>query len=391
MKLEHLKVRQELERKAKESLRKLEEEREETKQRLEMLLASQELEQASLERQVIEEELEHVGYLPIDVNFEGDVEHSVSQTAFQNGLASREAKGTVPKEMAQTDETIPPTNRQATACAKAVLQVKLSSALPDVEKGKGLGNTKLSPVTGRSGLKSQQEVMQKLTSRMPKERSCDQASELSRIELRRKRAETEQGGSIHSKLIQQAEHSVGLNVSDSSVKRNTVSGSMNQCAMPTKWTPMPIIDFPKIEILKFSGNPLDFVRFMKTFELNVESLIQEQDSSRCWLLFIQHCDGEAKKLMEFCLLLDPDEGYCKAKDILKENFGRKNVIARAHMERLHSEVNIKNDDERGLVKLAHDLEECELVFKELNLHSDINNFESTAKIVRRLPHASQTR
>ena len=164
---------------------------------------------------------------------------------------------------------------------------------------------------------------------------------------------------------------------------------MNQCAMPTKWTPMPIMDFPKIEILKFSGNPLDFVRFMKTSELNVENLIQ--DSSRCLLLLIQHCDGEAKKLIEFCLLLDPDEGYRKAKDVLKENFGRKNVIARAHMERLHSEVNIKNDDERGLVKLAHDLEECELIFKELNLHSDINNFESIAKIVRRLPHASQTR
>ena len=41
--------------------------------------------------------------------------------------------------------------------------------------------------------------------------------------------------------------------------------------------------------------------------------------------------------------------------------------------------------------MAHDLEESELIFKELNLHSDINNFESIAKIVRRLPHASQTR
>ena len=387
MKLEHLKVRQELERKAKESLRKLEEEREETKQRLEILQASQELEQASLERQVIEEELEHGGYLPIDVNFEGDVEHSVSQTAFQNGLASREAKGTFAKEMAQTDETIPPTNQQATACPQPELQVKPSSALPEVKKGSG--NPKSSPVTGRSGIKSQQEVVQKVTTRMPEESSCNQASERSRIELLRNRAETEQGESTHSKLIQQAEHSVGLNVPGSSVTHNTVSGSMNQCAMPTKWTPMPIMDFPKIEILKFSGDPLDFVRFMKTFELNVESLIQ--DSSRCLLLLIQHCDGEAKKLIEFCLLLDPDEGYRKAKDILKENFGRKNVIARAHMERLHSEVNIKNDDERGLVKLAHDLEECELIFKELNLHSDINNFESIAKIVRRLPHASQTR
>ena len=185
-----------MERKAKESLRKLEEEREETKQRLEILQASQELEQASLERQVIEEELEHGGYLPIDVNFEGDIEHSVSQTAFQNGLASREAKGTFAKEMAQTDETIPPTNQQATAYPQPELQVKPSSALPEVKKGSG--NPKLSPVTGRSGIKSQQEVVQKVTIRMPEESSCNQASERSRIELLRNRAETEQGESTHS-------------------------------------------------------------------------------------------------------------------------------------------------------------------------------------------------
>ena len=144
MKLEHLKVRQKLERKAKARLRKLEKKREETKQRLEMLQASQELQQASLERQVIEEELEHGGHLPIDVNFEGDVEHSVSQTAFQNSLASREAKGRDVKEMAQTDEMISPTNQQAAAFPQPELQVKASSALPEVEKD--LGNTKLLPV-----------------------------------------------------------------------------------------------------------------------------------------------------------------------------------------------------------------------------------------------------
>jgi len=69
------------------------------------------------------------------------------------------------------------------------------------------------------------------------------------------------------------------------------------------------------------------------------------------------------------LLLDPEEGYQKAKDILHDNFGRRNGIARAHMEKLRNDSHIKADDEMGLVRLAHDLEECELTFNKLKLHS----------------------
>ena len=90
-------------------------------------------------------------------------------------------------------------------------------------------------------------------------------------------------------------------------------------------------------------------------------------------------------------MLDPEEGYLKAKDILEENFGRSNVIARAYMDKLRSDVNIKADDEKDFVRLAHDLEESELTFRRLNLQSAINNFEMMAHIVKRLPYQSQTR
>jgi len=52
------------------------------------------------------------------------------------------------------------------------------------------------------------------------------------------------------------------------------------------------------------------------------------------LYLLQYCEGKAKRLIEHSALLDPKKGYKKAKEILFENFGRKNVIARAYVSKL---------------------------------------------------------
>ena len=149
------------------------------------------------------------------------------------------------------------------------------------------------------------------------------------------------------------------------------------------------IDLPKIKILKFTGDPTNYIRFIKTSEANVERVIK--DFNRRLLLLIQHCEGEPKKLIEFCLMLDPQRGYLHAKLILKDNFGRKNQIARAFIGKLHSDTKIDTNNEIGLVNLARDFEECELTFRELKLHSDINNVEAIGKVIKRLPYPLQNR
>ena len=88
---------------------------------------------------------------------------------------------------------------------------------------------------------------------------------------------------------------------------------------------------------------------------------------------------------------DPQRGYLHAKSILKDNFVRKNQIARAFIDTLHSDTKIDTNNEIGLVNLARDLEECELIFRELKLHSDINNFEAIGKVIKRLPYPLQNR
>ena len=46
---------------------------------------------------------------------------------------------------------------------------------------------------------------------------------------------------------------------------------------------------------------------------------------------------------------------------------------------------------KGLVNLARDLEECDLTFRQLNLHSRIDNFDTIGKIVRRLSYDLRNR
>jgi len=84
-------------------------------------------------------------------------------------------------------------------------------------------------------------------------------------------------------------------------------------------------------------------------------------------------------------MLEPDLGYKRTKEVLRDNFGRPNVIARAYIDKLSAGPLIKADDANGLVKFARDVEECNVTFSHLKYFSDLNNFENIFKIVQRLP------
>ena len=79
---------------------------------------------------------------------------------------------------------------------------------------------------------------------------------------------------------------------------------------------------PTLELFKFDGNPTAYFRFISVFETTVEAV--EVNDTRKLLYLIQHCTGKAKSLIEYCLLLEPARGFAKAKQILYENFGKKN-------------------------------------------------------------------
>ena len=103
------------------------------------------------------------------------------------------------------------------------------------------------------------------------------------------------------------------------------------------------------------------------------------------LYLLQHCQGKAKQLIEHCCLLNPQEGYEKELQLLKENYGRAAVIARSYCERLTQGPPMKSDNCKGLDDLAQLLEESEVTWNCLNYQADLDNFNTMSAIVKRLP------
>ena len=58
------------------------------------------------------------------------------------------------------------------------------------------------------------------------------------------------------------------------------------------------LDMPKREFLYFDGDPSRYPRFIKNFELNVESTIEDDNVRLSYL--IQYCTGKAKEAIENC-------------------------------------------------------------------------------------------
>ena len=70
---------------------------------------------------------------------------------------------------------------------------------------------------------------------------------------------------------------------------------------------------PALELLKFDGNPLTYLKFILAFESTIEAA--EHDDKVKLLYLIQYCSGKAKSIIEYCLLLESHQRFVKAKQI----------------------------------------------------------------------------
>ena len=75
---------------------------------------------------------------------------------------------------------------------------------------------------------------------------------------------------------------------------------------------------PTLTISKFTGNPLDFFTFVRTFESQIESKLKSNDVHLRYLE--QYVEGEPKELIKGCLHLDGQNGYTEAMKLLVEKY-----------------------------------------------------------------------
>lgn len=143
------------------------------------------------------------------------------------------------------------------------------------------------------------------------------------------------------------------------------------------------LSLPKTDILTFSGNPLDYHKFVYNFDATVANSVSSDQVRLTYL--IQYCFGEAKRAIEDCVLLPPKEGYARARNILKERYGQPHEIVRSFMGQLINGPAIKPNDRKGLSDLALEMSKCELNLSQMGYACDMNNQENLRQIVHRLP------
>ncbi|KAK3746513.1 hypothetical protein QZH41_005378 [Actinostola sp. cb2023] len=119
------------------------------------------------------------------------------------------------------------------------------------------------------------------------------------------------------------------------------------------------------------------------FEINVESK-EEHDSDRLSYL-IQFCKGKAKEAIEHCIIMPPEEGYKRAKDILRKNFGRTHIVSKAFLDKVVKGPPIRIAESEKLAQLSRDMESCMLGSSQLDMESNLNSLDTLGKVVGRLP------
>lgn len=145
-----------------------------------------------------------------------------------------------------------------------------------------------------------------------------------------------------------------------------------------------VVTSPKVEYLRFDGDPLKYATFMHTFETYLEK--DNPDDSRRLQLLIQHCTGKAREAIESCANL-PADGYQVAKQTLRENFGKPYVIAEAHVKKLFNLPCLNNVDGPSLLEFSKHLDTADRTLTGMGAEyvSDLNHMNTLRELSKKLP------
>ena len=147
---------------------------------------------------------------------------------------------------------------------------------------------------------------------------------------------------------------------------------------------------PKIDFMKFSGDPAQFAEFYTNFNSNIEAYV-ENDSERLTRL-ISSCSGKAAEAIRSCVSLPRDIQYKSAWETLKENFGQPHMVFEAQVARLRTH-HLKRADAEHLLEFYRRLQEAERVLSSLGPeYTDrLNNDDLIKSLVKKLPEESLKR
>lgn len=144
------------------------------------------------------------------------------------------------------------------------------------------------------------------------------------------------------------------------------------------------LTLPQPDMQVFSGDPIDYCDFVRSFENLVERKTPSP-SSRLYYL-VQYTSGPVKELMKSCLSMREEEGYLEAKRLLRNRYGQNYKIAAAHVQRLIGGPVIKAEDGQALQQFSIQLTSCVNTLRQIGYLNKLDNPDNLKKIIDRLPY-----
>ncbi|XP_064650125.1 uncharacterized protein LOC135501515 [Lineus longissimus] len=141
---------------------------------------------------------------------------------------------------------------------------------------------------------------------------------------------------------------------------------------------------PQSDIKKFSGDPLEYRRFLRQF--NSRIVANTIDSEEMINYLEQYTSGEANRIVIGYACIDANNGYQGALKELEERYGDPERIAHAYIKKALEWPMVKADDARGLDEFSIFLAECENAVQVDGSIKILEYPDNLTKLVRKLPY-----
>ena len=147
---------------------------------------------------------------------------------------------------------------------------------------------------------------------------------------------------------------------------------------------MGALQAPKIELMEFHGDPMLYHAFIRSFEENVERMLPDDGARLARLMHL--CKGEAGRAIRCCNLMDPEQGYARARRLLKQRFGDSHIITELWIKKLN-----EGGPRVNLQEYADELLDCYESLKALGALQEMDAQRNLLAMITRLPMHLQSK
>ena len=141
---------------------------------------------------------------------------------------------------------------------------------------------------------------------------------------------------------------------------------------------MGALQAPKIELMEFHGDPMLYHAFIPSFEENVEKMLPDDGARLARLMYL--CKGEAGSAIRCCDLMNPEQGYARARRLLERRFGDRHTITELWIKKLN-----EGGPRVNLQEYADELLDCYESLRALGALQEMDAQRNLLAMITRLP------